>query len=201
MEMKRNLVTTVVIAAFMLASPIIVFGSGNSNGNGHSPLGVEFAATFDEILSAHQTAISDFITAHQVLIAETNEERLAILEAKQIALHDKLDDINDMRTALIADLQAGTIDEEEFSAEMRVLATDLATTAQSRGELGGLLSELGQNLGATLQARADALSVQLQAMGDDLAGIGHSIADELRNRDLPIPDNIPGKPEGVPGGP
>jgi hypothetical protein len=197
MKPQRKLVFAVVLAACVLASPIIVLGRGN----GASPLGLEIAATFDEVITAHQTAIDDFITEHRLLIAETNDARMAILEEKHTALHAKLAEVNETRTALIDDLQAGTIDEEEFSAEMRALATDLASTAQSMGDLGGLLSELGQSLGVTLQARADALSAQLQAMGDSMAGVGQSIADELGNRDLPIPDNLPGKPDGIPGGP
>jgi len=212
MDGKTKVLSAFFVVAVILGSmPLMVSASGNNKW----PLGVEIAGTFDEILSAHQTAIDTFITEHKLLMAETQEERLTILEGKTSELRTTIEEVNEAREALIADLKAGTISGKEFAAEMRSLATDLASVAKSMGDLGKTLGDLGKELSGELRARAEALSDELKAIGTEMAEEGRAIAEEMSGRDLPVPEDLPGKskaeeeppeepprgpPEGVPQG-
>jgi len=167
-----------------------------ANNNDEWPLGVEIAATFDELLSDHQTAIQEFIDNVTRLTSETQEERLALIGDKQDELRDKISEVNATRQEWLACLQNGTITGEEFAAEMRALATDLAEVAKSMGSLGEDLSDLNKELADNLKALVEELVAVNQQLAEDMAEAGKAIADELRNNELPVPDNIP---EDVPG--
>lgn len=198
MKVGIKALSTIAVLALMLGSmPLIAF----ANNDGQWPLGVEISGRFDEIISVHQAEIDAFITEHKVLMAETQEERLDIIEGKINELRDAIAEVDGAREALLADLQAGTISGEDLAAEMRNLATDLVSTAKSMGELGKLLGDLGKELSGTLKDRAQALSQDLSDLGDEMAEAGRAIAEEMSGRDLPIPEDLPGKPEDVPPGP
>jgi len=164
-----------------------------ANNNDEWPLGVEIAATFDELLSDHQTAIQEFIDDVRRLTSETQADRLALIEGKQDELRAKIEEVNATREALIADLQDGTITVEAFAAEMRKLATDLAEVAKSMGSLGEALSDLNKELAGDLKELAEALVAVNQQLAEDMAEVGKAIADELKNRELPVPENLPSR--------
>lgn len=198
MDTKIKALSAFFVVAVILGSmPLLV----SADSNNKWPLGVEIVGTFDEILSAHQTAIDTFITEHKLLMAETQEERLRILEEKTSGLRTTIEEVNEAREDLIAELKNGTISEKEFAAEMRSLATDLASAAESMGELGKTLGDLGKELSGKLRARAEALSDELEAIGTEMAEGGRAVAEEMRGRDLPVPEDLPGKgkPEEVSG--
>jgi len=196
--------SALLVVTLTLGCPSLIAAS---NGNNEWQLGVSIVGTFDDILSAHQTAIDRFITEHKILTANTSAKRLDIIGNKTTELKTKVQEINETRNILLANLTAGEITGKEFAAEMRSLATDLASTAKSMGELGKTLGELGKELSGELKARAEALSDELKAFGTEMAEEGKAIAEEMSGRELPIPQNLPpipeevtgeGQPEGVP---
>jgi len=192
---KKLIHTAIMVAALMVASmQLAVFAAGN----GVTPLGLEIAGKADEVLTSHQTDIENFITEQQVIIAETQEERLTIIEGKKDVLTTEIESANAERQTLIAQLEAGEITEEDFAAEMKNLATDIASSAKSMGELGELLGGLGQELAEGLKAHAQTLSEDIGEAEYQIAVEGIAIAEEMSGRNLPIPDNIPNKPDEIP---
>jgi len=182
--------TTKGFFAFFMISAILMGGysflsvkAQDSEGS----LGKDIAATFDSILSAHRTAIDTFITEHKVLMAETQADRLAIIEGKQDELRAKIEEVNATRKALIADLQNGEITGEEFGQEMRALATDLNGFGEIGQELGQILGDLGRRLADELKLHAEDLVAVNQQLAEDMAAAGKEIAEEMADRDLPIP--------------
>ena len=164
-----------------------------ANNNDEWPLGVEIAATFDELLSDHQTAIQEFIDNVTRLTSETQEERLALIEGKQDELKVKIEEVNATREEWIECLQNGTITGEEFAVEMRALATDLAEVGKPMGNLGEELSDLNKELADELKALAEELVAVNQQLAEDMAEAGKAIADELKDRELPVPENLPSR--------
>ena len=154
-------------------------------------LGKDIAARFDSILSAHRTAIDTFITEHKVLMADTQAERLNIIEGKQDELRAKIEEVNATRKALIADLQDGIITGEDFGQVMRALATDLNGFGEIGQELGQMLGDLGKGLADELKTQAEDLVAVNQQLAEDMAAAGKEIAEEMANRDLPIPEGLP----------
>lgn len=192
---KKILFSAIVVAALMVASmQMAVFAVGN----GVTPLGLEIAGKADEVVSGLQTDIEDFITEQQVNMAETQEDRLAVIEEKKAELMAEIEAANETRQDLIAQLEAGDITEEEFAAEMKVLATGIANKAKSMGELGSLLGGIGQGLAEQLKTRAQGLSDEIVEAENEIAEQGLTIAQEMSGRNLPVPDNIPGKPDQIP---
>jgi len=167
-------------------------------GNGVTPLGLEIAGKADEIVTGLQTDIEDFITEQQVIMAETQEDRLAIIEEKKVELITAIEEEKTTRQELIAQLKAGEITEEDFAAEMKSLTTNIANSAKSMGELGELFGGLGQDLAEQLKARAQTISDDIAQAENEIADEGIAIAEEMSGLNLPIPDNLPGKPDEIP---
>ncbi len=161
-------------------------------------LGKDIAATFDSILSAHRTAIDTFITEHKVLMAETQAERLNIIEEKKDELRAKIEEVNATREALIADLQNGTITGEEFGQEMRALVTDLNGFGEIGQELGQMLGDLGKELADELKTRAEELSDDLQAFEGEASSVADEVLDALSFADVPVEEAAEKVPEEVP---
>lgn len=192
---KKISITALVVAVLMGASmQMAVFAVGN----GVTPLGLEIAGKADEFVTGLQTDIEDFITAQQVILAETQEDRLAIIEDKKNELTAAVEEANATRQGLIAELQAGDITEEAFAAEMKTLATDITNKAKSMSELGSLLGDIGQGLAESLKAHAQGLSDDIVEVENEIAEVGLAIAEEMSRRNLPVPEGLPGIPDQIP---
>lgn len=189
------MISAIVVAALMVASmQMSVFAVGN----GVTPLGLEIAGRADEVATGLQTDIEDFITEQQVTMAQTQEDRLAIIEEKKAELMAAIELANSTRQDLIAQLEAGDITEEDFAAEMKALATGIANQAKSMGELGSLLGGIGQGLAEQLKARAQGLSDEIVDAENEIAEEGLAIAEEMSGRNLPVPEGLLGVPDQVP---
>lgn len=192
---KKLTLSALVIAALMVASmQMAVFAVGN----GVTPLGLEIAGKTDEIVTGLQTDIENFITEQKLIIAETQEERLAIIEERKEELTNAIEEAKISRQALIDQLEAGDIPLEDFAAEMKDLATELSSAAKSMGALGELLGLLGQDLAGELKANAQNMVEEMNQANNEIGAEGLEIAEEMSGLGLPIPDNLPGKPEEIP---
>ncbi len=182
-------------------SAMLTYGSVSTliNAQNHEEgLGKEVAETFREVMKSHQSIIEKFILDTKFSVANNTEAKLSIIdEYVNGTLRVKIDEVNQQREELIAELEAGDIDDETFAMEMKALAAELASTARRMGELGTKLQGLGEDLAGDLEERADQLVDDLQEFAEEMASIGKSIAEEMRNRDLPVPE-IPENP-GIPG--
>jgi polyhydroxyalkanoate synthesis regulator phasin len=163
-----------------------------------TPLGLEIAGKADEVVSDLQTDIKDYILEHKALLAETQEERLSIIEEYKTAIDTAKDEAKAARQELIASLEAGDITEEEFEAQMKELATNLANQRKSMVKLGELLGNLGKSLAAELKTRAQALSGEITQTETEIEDEGTNFAEDMSGRDLPVPDNLPRKPDQIP---
>jgi hypothetical protein len=180
------------IAALILilgATPLAAYAADG----GQQPLGPEIAGRFNEIISAHRTDIDNFITEHRVLMEENQEEKLNIIEEKNEALRTAIDEAKAAREELIAKLEAGEITEEDFAAEMRALASGIANAAKSMGALGEVMGGVGKELAEELKLRAQGISGVMMETESEMYAEGLNIAEEMSGRDLPVPDNLPGK--------
>lgn len=192
---KKILLSTIMITALIVGSmQLTVFAVGN----GVTPLGLEIAGKTDEFMSGLQTDIENFITEKQLIIAETQEERLSIIENKKEELRTVIEETNAERQTLIAQLEAGDITEEEFAAEMKKLATNIANQAKIMQQLGGILGGMGKELGEALRTHAQSLIDDVSEAGNEIEAIGLSIATQMSGLDLPIPENIPNIPDEIP---
>ena len=186
-----------VFALFVVSAIVgsCMFVAVNAQNNNEGQLGKDVASTFRDIVKRHQSDIEDFIFETKVIVATTAEARLALIDLYiNDTLRAKIEKVNLEREALVADLQAGEIDNETFTMEMKDLASTLADVAKTMGVIGEKLHELGEELAGELKARAEQLVADLQASADEMASAGKAIRDEMRNRDLPVPD-IPEKPD------
>jgi hypothetical protein len=198
MSLNRKIALSAIVVAVLTVASVqmAVFAVGN----GVTPLGLEIAGKADEVLTGHQTDIENFITEHQVIIAETQEARLGIIEDKKNELTTAIEDSKTARQELITAFEESDKteeDREDFIAGMKALATDISSAAQSMGALGEDLGGLGQDLAEQLKARAQALSDEMGQAESEVAAVGTAIAEDMSGRDLPIPDNIP-IPDEVP---
>ena len=195
---KKLTLSAIVIATLMVASMQM---AAFAVGNGVTPLGLEIAGKTDEVVSGLQNDIQNFITEKQLMMAETAEERLSIIEEKKVVLTEAIELANTERQDAIAAFEASEKTEEDkeaFVAEMKSLATDISEAAKSMGGLGELLGSLGQDLAEKLKANAQALSEQIEGAESEIGATGTAIAEDMIERDLPIPDNIPNIPDEIP---
>ncbi|MEM2129682.1 MAG: hypothetical protein QXZ70_03685 [Candidatus Bathyarchaeia archaeon] len=155
----KRMFVILAISAMLVGSSVLVAVNAQNNET-EEPVGKEIASTFREIAKTHQGDIEDFILETKVDVAETNEAKLDILdEYINGTLRAKINEVTSEREALIAQYEAGEIDNETFRMEMKALSLSLATTAKTMGELGEKLGKLGQNLAGALE---NALNNSLQ---------------------------------------
>jgi len=157
-------------------------------------LGIEISSAFKELTIEHQAGIESFILDTRLMIAQTQEERLRIIEEETNVLRSRIEEIRAERDQLILQLEEGEIDSASFAAEMRRLGADTAAAARGMGTLGENLSELGQQLAEELKARAQALVEYNVRLGQELSELGRSIAERVR-REPPA-----GRPGSIPAG-
>jgi chromosome segregation ATPase len=131
-------------------------------------------------------------------MAETQEERLNIIEEHKATLNTMKENAKAERQEAIAAFEAGDIDEEEFEAQMKAIATDLANQKKSMEKLGQMLGDLGKSLAAKLKARAQGLSEEIIQTESEIEEEGSTIAEEMTGQNIPVPDNLPGKPDQIP---
>ncbi|MFW6117280.1 MAG: hypothetical protein ACOC6G_01685, partial [Thermoproteota archaeon] len=194
--MNNKLILSAILITALVATSIhmTVFAVEN----GVAPLGLEIAGKADEALTDHQTDIENFITEQKVNIAETQEERLDIIEEKKNALKTAIEEAKTSRQELITKFEAGDITQEEFVAEMKNIATDVSNAAKSMGELGEVLGGIGQDLSEEMKTRAQNFSEEIEEAESEVVAEGIAIAEEMSGKNLPIPDNIPNPPDDVP---
>jgi hypothetical protein len=182
--LKRTFVF-LAISAMLVCSSVLV--AANAQNNSEEPVGKEIASTFREIAKGHQNSIENYIMQAKVDAAQTADEKLEVIDQYLTGLKGAVEDTKAAREALIAELDAETIDGETFGMQLKDIAIELANTAKTMGDLGVKLGEIGQELAATLTAA-------YQALAQELAAAGQAIGQELSNIDLPVPD-IPEVPD------
>jgi chromosome segregation ATPase len=192
---KKIIFSALLIAALMVSSmQMAVFAVAPNV----TPLGLQIAGKADEVTSDLQTDIKNYIIEHKTLMAETQLERLNIIEEHKATLNTMKEETKAERQEAIAAFEAGDIDEEEFEAQMKAIATDLANQKKSMEKLGQMLGDLGKNLAAQLKARAQGLSEEIIETESEIEEEGSTIAEEMTGQNLPVPDNLPGKPDQIP---
>jgi peptidoglycan hydrolase CwlO-like protein len=183
----------VAIAAMLVCSSLLVIASAQPT---NEPVGKEIASTFKELAKSHQSDIEDFILEKKVDMAQTNEERLDIIDNYVENLRTTIEEVNAARQDLIAKFEAGEISVEEFRVEMKALSQDIAATAKTMGGLGEKLGTLGQDLGEANRARAQQIVSGLQEFAQEMAQAGQTIGNQLSEKGLNLPEipQIPNLP-------
>jgi septal ring factor EnvC (AmiA/AmiB activator) len=152
-------------------------------------LGKDVANTFRDIIKHHQSDIEDFIFETKVSVANTTEAKLDVIDFYiNDTLRAEIEEVKIKREELVAALQAGEIDNDTFTMEMKDLASDLVEVAKTLGVIGEELRALSEALAGDLKARAEQLTVKLQFYADEMASVGQAIADEMGSRGFPVPE-------------
>ena len=195
---SKSIFVLFVVSAILVVSSMLV--SVNAQ-NGEGTLGKDISNAFRDIVKHHQSDVEDFIFETKVSVANTKEAKLDVIDGYiNDTLKAEIEEVNLEREALVAALQAGEIDNETFTMEMKDLTSDLVDVAKTLGVIGEELHALSEDLAGDLQARADQLVADLQAVADEMASAGKAIGDEMSSRDLPVPEITDGQPE-IPGWP
>jgi DNA repair exonuclease SbcCD ATPase subunit len=146
------------------------------------PLGKEISALFREIIIEHKAAVDDFIEDIKYLTAAAHEERLSLIENRQLELSTKIDEINARRQELIEDFENGEISREAFVAALRELAAEINATARSMSKLGERLGAIGAELAENLRRRAALLVVANREMASKMVTAGRAMGEQMRRR-------------------
>jgi dsDNA-specific endonuclease/ATPase MutS2 len=189
MKKQKNLIVAFAITAMFLCSSIFAVATAQSN---EEPIGKEFASTIRELTKAHQSDIKDFILETKVDMAETNEERLAIIDNYvNEELRATIEEVKAKRQQLITQLEAGEINVEEFTVEMKALSQEIATTSKTMGQLGEQLGTYGQNLAEANKERAQQIVSGLQEFKQDMTQTAQTLGNQMSEKGLNIPEMPP----------
>lgn len=156
------------------------------------PVGKEISAAFKEIITAHSAAVEDFIAEVSYLTTTAQEARFALIENRQSELTAKVTVVNAARQELIAQYQDNEISEEAFVAAMRGLAAEVSAVARSMGTIGEQLADIGTELAANLQQRAEELVAANDNMASSMAQAGQAIGQQMQNHGYGPPQDLPG---------
>lgn len=154
-------------------------------------LGKDIAGAFRDIVKSHQSVIEDFILETKLTVANTQEERLDIIDSYiNETLRAKINSVKQDREDLIANFTAGEIDNETLAMELKDLARDIAEVAKTMGTIGKELSALGKDLGGELRTRAEELSDDLQAFEGEASSVADEVLDALVEADVPVAPEV-----------
>jgi|GEM_PF-3873366 phosphoglycerate-specific signal transduction histidine kinase len=168
----------------------------SSNGT----LGKDIAETFRSVIKKHQNNIKEFILETRLSVANTTQAKLEVIDFYiNESLRTEIEEVKKRRAELVAALQAGEIDNETFTMEMRDLTSDLVDVAKKLGIIGEKLHALSEDLAEDLKTRAEQLTGELEDFSDEITSVAEAVADEMRNRDLPVPE-MPVEPD-IPSAP
>lgn len=190
--LKSAFVLLLIVSAMLVGGSTFVLVKAQ---NGAGTLGKDVANTFRDVIKHHQSDIEDFIFETKVYVASTAEAKLDVIDFYiNDSLRAEIEEVKIKRGELIAALQAGDINNETFTMEMKDLASDLVDVAKTLGVIGEELRALSEGLAGDLRARAEQLNAELQFWAEEMASIGQAIADEMGSRGFPVPE-IPKQPD------
>jgi translation initiation factor 2B subunit (eIF-2B alpha/beta/delta family) len=170
----------------LICSSLLVLTTAQPN---HEPVGKEIASTIKELIMSHKNDIQEFIIEKKVDGAQTNEERLNLIdEYINQTLKTKIEEINLARQELIAKLEADEITIEEFRVEMKALAQEMVATAKTMGGLGERLGALGKDVAEANRERAQQLISGLQEFARQMEQAGQNIRNQMSERALNMPE-------------
>lgn len=181
MDVKIKALSALFVAAVILGSiPLLVSANGNAN---EWPLGKDIASTFRGVLGRHQGDVEGFIFETKVSVADTIDAKLDVIDSYihgEDGLRVKVAWVKEQQESAIADFQADG-DRETLVMEMQGLARELADTARTMGDIGGVLHGLSEGLAGDLKARAEGLAGDLQACKEDATEVANAVLDALKD--------------------
>jgi hypothetical protein len=178
--LKKTFAISAVAAMLVLSTLLVAVQAQSAQGE----LGKDIASGIREIVEAHKADVQEFIMQAKVDGAESEEEKLAIVEQYVDALRAKVDELKATREQLVAE----GLPDEEFAMEMKGLALEIAAVARAMGTIGEELGELGQSTATAIRESVAAQVVELQGLAGEIAAIGLSIAEDMSGKDLPVPE-------------
>jgi hypothetical protein len=187
--MEKNVAVILILTMIILGS--LPLAQPNEE---EFPMGKELSFLLNEIITEYQIFIVDFIFEHKFLTAESQEEKLRILEEKTNELSEAVDDLNAQRALLAQELEEGTITDEEFALEIEKLATAAAAIAQSMSVLEECISEIIETIPEELQGRALTLVEKFNRMAAAMSELTTMFHETGGREQLEIPE-IPDSPE------
>jgi hypothetical protein len=192
-NLKKTLAVTTVSMMLVVCSLLVAVQAQSAQGE----LGKDLASDIRGIVQNHKADIQTFILETKVDAAETEQDKLAIVDEYLAQLREKIDEVKSAKEDWIAQLESEEIGGQEFGMEMKDLGLQIAEVAKTMGALGEELGALGQSTATAIRERVADLLAELQGFVAEMGAIGLSIAQDMADRELPVPELpvIPNIPE------
>jgi len=146
------------------------------------PIGVELAARFHEIAEAHKAEIKAIIEEFKFNNAQNHQERLRIIEEYHNQIRLRLEETKNERTRLREMLNDGTIDKDEYLAEMRLLKASVKGCERVADKLGWQLSEVAKRVAEEHRQRAQMLKDLHEQMREEMKLAQQQMKEEMKSR-------------------
>lgn len=153
---QKKFLCILAVSALALLGPQIAMASAGEASENELSLGKEISVVATDLLTKNSEIAKDFIFEVKVARANTQEEKLAIIQAKQEELASGTRALRDERRELIGLHNQGLIDNETFVTEIRKLAGKMQAYDGTIGSIGKKISQLNKQMSNSLSELAKA---------------------------------------------